>query len=333
MMGSGRATRAAIVLSSVLGAGAARAAPQVSLGLSYQAAPTCPDRTVFARRVRDRVPSVDFSFVGSERADISVELRESTEGFSGHLRIRRADGRDHVRDMSEKSCEELSAALAFVAALALGGEEAEPMPNLPRAPVRTKDPPEEPALEPPPSVDIDLRLAWGIGVGVGIRHGIAPTWANTEELDIELRSTADSPFAPTFRLGVVHAEPVMRVDRAGSTDFGWTAGRVSGCPFRVRPLTEIELRPCVGMDLGVIGASGVPSTVRGRSGDTLSPWVDVFGAARLQLHLLGPLYAVGEAEVVLPLTRFTFEFDPGFPVYRVPAAAGAGLVGLLGQFP
>jgi len=62
-------------------------------------------------------------------------------------------------------------------------------------------------------------------------------------------------------------------------------------------------------------------------------WADVFASARLQVHLVGPLYAMADAELVLPLTQYQFAFDPSTPVYEIPVAAGAGLAGLFVQIP
>src|SRR5882724_13179478 len=77
--------RGATLLLVVLGARTGYAAENLSLGLSYQAAPSCPDRSAFSERVRHQAPLVDLIFVGSESADVTVELREESEAFSGHL--------------------------------------------------------------------------------------------------------------------------------------------------------------------------------------------------------------------------------------------------------
>lgn len=93
--------------------------------------------------------------------------------------------------------------------------------------------------------------------------------------------------------------------------------------MHVRLLDRVEGVPCAGLDLGVIGAAGTPSTANGRAGESHSLWVDVFASLRLQVRMFRPIFVIGEGELALPLTRPRFSFDPNTPVYAVPAVAGA----------
>jgi hypothetical protein len=162
---------------------------------------------------------------------------------------------------------------------------------------------------------------------------LAPTWANTEEVDVELSSKEASIWSPVLRAGVVHAEPVTRIDPAGSTKFTWTSARLSGCPVRLRPMDRTELRFCTGLDIGIIGATGTPSSAGSRGTDSLSPWVGAFASLRVQVRVIGPIEGFAEAELGAPLTRYQFAFDPSTPVYDVAFVAGAGLAGVLVEIP
>jgi hypothetical protein len=305
------------------------------IGLSYDADAACPDGETFAKRIGTSVPTVELEVVDPYRADVNVVLRSADGSFKGTLRIHRADGNDYVREMAAPTCEELASALAFVAALALSArQDSTPEPPLP--PPSVGPVPEEPvaaAAPPPVQRQTQEGIDVGLAVGLGIRFGLAPTFANTEEIDLEVAVRSGALFAPRARLGVLHAEPVTRIDRFGTTEFRWIAARLAGCPMRVRLVSELELFPCAGVDMGLLGASGVPASSVGQGHDALPVWVGTFAAVRARLRLLGPLFAVAEAELSLPLTHYEFVYEPGAPVYQVPALAGAGLAGLFGQIP
>jgi hypothetical protein len=101
----------------------------------------------------------------------------------------------------------------------------------------------------------------------------------------------------------------------------------------MRPLDRWELLFCAGLDIGIIGASGTPTSAGGRGTDSHSPWVGAFASLRAQVHVIGPIEGFVEAEIGAPLTRYQFAFDPSTPVYEVPIVAGAGLAGVLVEIP
>jgi hypothetical protein len=322
----------AILLLMAVPPGAAHAAEAVTMGLSYEADGSCPDGPSFAAMVGDRAASVALAPAPAERADVIVALRQENGLFRGTLRIRRSDGNDYLREMQGTTCDELGSALAFVAALALSAREqghaAREEPGANDAPARA-----DRAEPTAPLAPTDTGWSWGATIGLGIRFGIAPTWANTEQFEIETGPAAASFVAPVFRLGVVHAEPVTRIERVGTTTFNWTTVRAAGCPLRVGLVGKLEVRPCVGLGWGVIGAAGVPSTPRGTANDDVWLWADVFVALRSRVHIWRPFWAVGEAELAASLTPYDFAFDPDTPVYAVPPVAAAGFAGLSAQIP
>jgi len=134
-------------------------------------------------------------------------------------------------------------------------------------------------------------------------------------------------------LGAASPDSVLRIDRFGSTLFTWTAGRLAACPFQLGSSDALEGGPCAGLDMGVIGAAGTPSTPNGRSGESNSLWVDAFAGLRFQIKVFGPLFLLGGGELIVPFTRPQFFFDPDTPVYSVPPLAGALFFGLLARFP
>lgn len=299
---------------------------------------------MFVDQVHADAPSVLLELSASPEdngSDVVVTVRALEGSFAGTLQIRRPDGGTYLRELEAQTCDELNTTLAFVAALAFTGQveptraSPPPLPSPPPVPERTAS---QRAALVPPAVDTlvteaEPRWQWGGSLGLGLRTGLAPTWANLEQVSVELRSLAHGVLSPTLRLALIRSEPVTRRDRFGSTRFTWAAGRFAACPLRIRLLDAIEAISCAGLDVGVIEAAGTPSTPNGLARDTHSLWVDALGSARLQARFLGPIFLTVEAELVLPLTRQRFSFDPNSPVYAVPAAAGAGLAGLLAQFP
>ena len=297
-------------------------------GLAYQADASCMDESAFASLVLERTPSADLTSVDPEHAGVVVALRAKDESFVGQLQLRRRDGTRYAREVRGTSCSEVAPAIAFIVALALSGQE-ETAPT-PRAPTPTAPSP----IAPLPATEQALaRWGFGFGAALGARSGIAPAWAMTEMVAVETRSLADSIVAPTFRLAGLHGGPATADSGVGTTEFSWLAASVAGCPIRLPLARGVDMVPCLGVDLGSIGASGQPATPQGHPEDTRSLWVDVFTSLRGQFRLFGPISAELEAELVVPLTPYQFAFDPGTDVYRVPPLAAAGSASIFAYFP
>jgi hypothetical protein len=326
--GTGSATGALLIALFLRTAHAQSAAPR---GLSYQADAPCLDRAGFVAVVLERAARADLEPTDAQHAGILVALRASHDSFIGSVGIRRGDGDLYTRAVRAATCEEVSSAIAFILALALNGRY-EAAADGPTASARPEATPEVPPATTP-SAETGSGWGWAIGGTVGARRGIAPSWAMTEQIAIELRSTSRATWAPSFRIAGLHAQPVTRDDPVGTTEFSWIAARASGCPLQATLATGVELMPCVGLDLGAIGAAGRPASAQGLPRDTSTFWANAFGSLRLRFHLAGPLFGEIEPELILPFTPYDFAFDPRTPVYSVPTVAGAGSAGLFAQFP
>jgi hypothetical protein len=298
-------------------------------GLAYQADASCMDERAFAMLILERTPSADLTPIDPDRAGVVVVLRATEDTFVGQLRIRRRDGTRFAREVRGASCSEVAPAIAFIVALSLSGQgesAPEPPATAPTAPL---------PVAPPPVATDPTPAGWGFGVGaaIGARSGIAPAWSMSEMVAVEARSMADSIVAPSFRLAALHAGPVTENSGVGTAEFSWLAARAAGCPVRIRLTRGVELLPCLGVDVGSIRASGQPATPQGLAGDTGSLWGDLFTSLRGEFRLFGPISAELEVELVVPLTRYQFAFDPSTDVYKVPPLAAAGSAGIFAHFP
>jgi hypothetical protein len=304
-----------------------RAGDSSSIGFSYDAEGDCPDAATFVELVRAKAPGARLETNASPRADVVVVLRAANAEATGKLTVRRPDGSQYVRQVQGSSCGEVAPALAFVLALALSGED-EPRPSarpreVPSAALSSE------TVPPAPPV-----WRWSLSGELGMRTGLAPSWSPIERLAFDLGRVMPSVVAPRFELALSHAEAVTRIDRVGSTRFGWMSGRLGGCPLSVRPFGPLELVPCAGVDLGIISASGETSTMGGQGHETSSFWLSAFGGLRLQAPVMRPIFVRAEAELTLSLTPYRFAFDrPDTPVYEIPLVGGGAYAGVAVQFP
>lgn len=309
----------------------------VTYDLAYVADAGCPDQVTFAARVEAQLVEARETTPGRARA--AVTLRRDAASASGSLELTRDDGTHYVRELSAESCDAAAQGLAFVLAYALGGGDLETAPTQPFAPENAPPSQPEPAtVQPaaaPASVPAERRSAWryGLSAQLGVRTGLGPIWTLVESGLVDVRRTGSGGWSPALRAGFARSEPILRIDRVGSTELSWLAGRVEGCPLQVRLFGTLQLLPCVGAHLGQITAAGTPSGEgSGRVAEQL--WLDAVGAVRLELWLWRVLSLEVQGEALVPLTPYRFAYDrPDTLVYQVPGVAFAGFVGLSVHFP
>jgi hypothetical protein len=341
----------ALLLSVLVLAPPSSAQQPLTYDLDYVADAGCPERATFTALVQAQLDEAHEPRPLA-RAHASVSLRRHASGATARFELLRDDGTHYWRELAGESCDEAAQGLAFVLAYALGGGDPEnsPSPEIaPKnaapepAPEARKEAPApvtatpEPAPPAPASVSNARRSRWrfGFGVQLGARTGLGPIWTPVESGLVEARLSGDSVVAPALRAAVVHAEPITRIDRFGSSEFSWLAARLEACPLQLVVVAQLRLLPCVGTHLGQITAAGQPNSeanASGRRADQL--WVDALGAVRLELSLLRVLLVEAQGDLLVPLTPYRFAFDnPDTSVYQVPSLALAGFVGLGAHFP
>jgi hypothetical protein len=317
------------------------AAESPTLDLDYAGDASCPDLAAFSALTQAKLEAAGSTKVSSNRPRALVRLHAEDAGFVGQLELNRPDAGVYSREVRGASCEEVANAVAFVLALALTAQDppAQPAWEPPSPPVPLATPAPTPPLrsehalkrEPP-----QRSTAWGFGAGaqLGVRTGLGPTWTAVGAAFVEVRRPSTTPFTLTLRGSFADAQTITRIDRSGTTDLHWWAGRLEVCPVQVSLLAPLSLLPCVGGHVGVLTAAGRPRTGQGHQPSKL--WVDAVATLRLELRLVSWLSIQAQGEVLRPVTRYQFTFDDPNPVttvYQVPALAAASLLGIAAQFP
>lgn len=250
------------------------------IALTWEAPLGCPDRAA----VLARMPAAHRS--------ISVRAR-SERGANGRwsLHLELEGG---VRDLEADTCAELADAAALMVALALDG--AAPAP-----------PPARIAPPPPERVRLGARILSGVDLGT------MPAAALTVSLGFTLRYAR---WRGEVALAWVASQQAVSSDGVGGAfDAGRVALRGCGVPLMGR----VELRGCLGVDVGWI--SGVGVGVAAPQGGT-APWVAARVGAEAAWRALPWLAAVVQVDGVAVVERPTFARRDGAALHA-PGPVGA----------
>jgi hypothetical protein len=321
-------------------------AADIAPALDYDVQAGCPAREAFWALVREKLAAAGVEG-RLEEPRVSVSVHAADSGFVGRLALQRADASRYEREVTGASCDEVTNALAFVLALALGAENPAPTPAVtPALPKASEPEPQAKPASPPAPVTTSLSgprapaaearassFRLGFGAQGGERAGLAPRALLFGSAFVQARRTLAPLSGASFRAGFALAPSVSFTDANGTTEFNWWAGSLELCPLGVRVLGRLEARPCAALDVGRLHVNGTPLDGPGsRPGSTSNVWVDALTALRLELPIFGGLSAELQGDLVLPLTKYTISFDPVATVYAVPALAAAGRIGLSAQF-
>ncbi len=314
------APAALLVLLTALGV-ANDPGDRASYALTYQAAPGCPDET----QLRADLDAHIHDRARARGARVEIILQRSGRETAGEMTLDDRAGNRQRRSLHGPDCADVAHALAFLAGLAidLAPAEAAPPASPPRvvvsAPVVVVPP-------PPPSPPAGHRFAAAIRAAGELRGGLADAPRPVGVIGLTVEDLRPRRFAPTAGIAVVGGGGGMTGPR-GSADLWLLGGRLSFCPLRLLP-AGVELRPCAAGEVGSVWARATtlvnPPSVR-------RPWLSAEATLSVRWPRRGRVFADLEAGVIVPLIRsaYTFAFDPGQPLYAVPAvtaraAAGGG---------
>lgn len=325
--------------------------PEVVVELRYVAPEACPDRAAFLRAVTSRArgravveaPASSAGVAGAapSPARWEVVLARGPAGVVGRFGVGVPGGRQEVREVVERGCEEVVDALALVAAMTLveapePGPEPEPGPLVPtpsgappsasdradaaRAPDRAEGA-EHRAIAPFVAVGGRGRLLGGVSPA-GVVGGAAAY--------VEVGVLPRSVLAPSVRLGVLRtAETAVVASNGGRASFVLTSGTFDACPARVRR-TPLEVAACARLEVGALAGEGtrvVPARSETRT------WAALGALLEARVAVAGPLGVAVEGGASAPLARPTFAFQPALPVHEPPAVAGFVGAGADVRFP
>jgi hypothetical protein len=316
-----------------------------SVALEYQAADGCPDAAFFAREVRSRTSQVAFTQGSEVSRSFKVVVQSTPGSYSGFLGVADARGPLSERRFEAAKCEDVIVALALVAALAVDpnasaapadsakaeeatpakrsevGEPAKPAP----APVAG---PQIFDRRPPPARARPWIWSSGPAIGVLTATTTAPLLSIGWSVEVEEKR---SGFAPGARLMPFFAETGTTGPSGDSAEFRLIAARAEGCALALPLSRGVRVRPCLGVDTGVLQARGVGAE-RPRSNEAF--WLSVVLDLRLQLTVMNRFFVEVAGGPVIPVTRPTFVFErPLLVVHEVPwLAAHAGLAAAGTQF-
>jgi hypothetical protein len=281
----------------------ARADPEV-VELRYAAPPACPSRAAFEAEILERTNNVRLG--APARRVFAVAIEPTADGFHGALVV----DHDADKELASPRCEDLTAALALVTALAI-----DPTASvLPRRAAPLERRPSAWALE------LDLGGMVEAGVGPGTLLGAA----------LEARAIFhNSPRATryAFELAAIAGRDSSEQDGAEAR-FTWLAARPGAC---LRGLVgRVTLDACSHAELGAVWANGA-MIINQRDLTRLWLAAGLHGNARVPFGSRG--FGLLQLGTSLPLVRDRYIFAPNVAIHETPGLTGWLVVGVGMQFP
>ncbi len=334
-------------LSCLLLAGRARATdpPVERVQLVYSAGAGCVDAAAFTGEVSARIHRpIEWVVSPAERV-IAVELSPGAGETRGNVEMRSPPPVTR-REFVAATCAEVSAALSLVVALALDPNARVDLPpsasrppasangafpeDRAPAPVAAADtlPPPEPknAPESPPSAPQPKPMPlFSVGPLAGVAAGYTPVALITLGGAVGLRSSSQSWLAPSLQLSLQWGETGTTGPAAEGATFGYTLGRLEGCPVQWVITPVLALSPCALLELGSVSAQGASTGVD--VPDEARRFWSSLGASLTLLAHSGAFFTRLNLYGAVPLTRYEFAYlEPFQSVFRPSAAVGGGVV-------
>jgi hypothetical protein len=316
-------------LAAVAFASRARAdeGSEAAVVLDYEAPGDCEDRASFVARVQRH--SARAVFVATGEPHLRIAIKGGATGFDGALSYAAS-----ARSLHARSCKDLGAALALVAALAIDPDAhtaADPEPSAPqRVPPESSlaplaiAPPELLTRESPPreestaavgSALLFTRLHSGLfpDPGLGAGAGVALEGPRTSGLRAHVEISADVTTSRGLDSGAVATFDAVLV-------------ALATCPVGTSIGRRLDLAACANVRGGALHGQGAEIA---KPVAAWAPWLEggLGGRARFGS---GRWFAMGEVGLAVHVTRPRFRFEEPFvSIYEVPwggfrMSAGAG---------
>jgi hypothetical protein len=309
--------------------------------LEYTASPGCPDASVLRAEVQKRLKNGRLAREGELARAFRIHIDVTPERALAHMDFVDADGREAKRDVSAPSCDEALRAIALVAALAIEAraEKAQAQAGAtPRPSPRPTGAPRGGHAEPPTPITRALPrqaperplFRFGFGPMLGANSGFAPKPALELALALELR-TDDALFAGWAAI----ADSGPTDAQGGTAKYRLYTLGAEGCPVALRAGAGFALRPCLGLDAGLVHAAGEKGGPIDTPNSTTEPWISALVLGRVELAPDPRLVLVLQGGPGFPLIRQQFTIDLQHreqDVYDVPQLIWRVGVGLLARF-
>jgi hypothetical protein len=327
-----RFVSARVVFATLLASAPLFAEDVTPVKLSYAAASGCADERGFFEQVAARTQRVRLADASEPATALLVSIREVPGGLAGKLELRGDEGTTAAREVKAASCDQVVAALAIMAALAIDPDasteplpkpRAAPPPSPPRPVVRP--PPEPIALEPAPA----LRSRWKVGVSLAVLSGVFSDPVLAVRPFVELAREGQSRSGYTLRLSAARFQSKV-VRSEGTGEFALNSARLEACPLHLRTWEPVWVSACPLLDAGWLEARGADVTPRQ---SLTRGWLAAGGTLRIQLRLLEILALEASGELFFPFVRDRFFVGSDATVHQTGAVGGGGAIGLGVFFP
>jgi len=143
---------------------------------------------------------------------------------------------------------------------------------------------------------------------------------------VETATERPGAIVSSVRVGMFGLGAPEHAVESATSSFRFLFLRPELCSVRLRLAAPLAAVPCIGIDLGVVSASG--SNIATPLGDDRF-WAA--GALEMRLrYVLSSMWSLqADLGLVFPLTRYRFVFrDPDTLIHAVPALAAMGSVGV-----
>jgi hypothetical protein len=324
--------------------------------IQFSAPKKCTDAASFTRALRQRTGRFQLGGAAEPVRVFVVTITQSISLISGRLEIQGPGTEVSLRDVSGSTCEEVTAALALMAALAIDPGAVSPRAVSPRAapatalspaslpsrsPAKTAVAPLPPLAPSPVAEQSAPALSntpasapwkWSAGAHGGVSLRMSPTMGLGGLLFVEAAAPGMAVLGPVLRAGLFLNRSEVTAASGAAAEFQWAAAMVEGCPIRlVSGKARLSLHPCLALHLGVLRGQGRNLD---RPEKVMDPWIDLGPVARIRVAVSTRLFVEAQGMVVFPLRRLTFDMHdagPGqaattvFTVPRLGVLAGIGV--------
>jgi hypothetical protein len=322
-----------LLLSLFLSVPTARAGtPEDKIPLRYTAPTTCDEAATFRARL-DALPASPGA--ASKRGDTLVITITRAGGiYTGGLHLTRADGTAADRTVVSERCEDVSEALVFVAALALGLAPPQPAHQAP-PPASPRDslPPDALHVAPDRPARPPSRWRFLGALRGAVLSGVGPAIELAPEVAVGVMRDARGLLAPTFELSGTWATSGSIVTSDGTAVVTLWGGTAATCPIRLELGAGFAVRPCAELNGGLLAGSASGAGVSPGPGKAV-PWVAAGATLRIEWRF-GAFFAIeAEGGANYEFLRSRLYFTPsGTDVYRVPDVGTASKLGIIFLWP